>query len=89
MTEMRTQPELLRIVSAVLLGCIVGAIFFLIFALGIGAINDNLHMNIPVNLLVAENIMSAAMLAIFIIICVAIFLRMVWNTPPSVTEQDE
>lgn len=89
MTEEKKQPEPLRIVSAVLLGCITGGILFLIFALGIGVINDKMHMNIPLNLLIAENILSAVVLAVFIIACTAFFLRAVWNTPASVSENEE
>lgn len=89
MTEERKQPEPLRIVSAILLGCITGVIFFLIFALGIGVINDKMHMNIPLNLLIAENILSAVVLAVFIIACITFFLRAVWNTPASMPENEE
>jgi len=89
MTDQAAKPDLLRIVSAILLGCIVGVILFLIFALGIGMLNDRMHMELPINLLVAENIFSAAILAILVIVCIAAFLRMVWNTPPSEPVRDE
>lgn len=83
MTDTAATPSPLRIISAVLLGCIVGVILFLIAALGIGFVNDRMHMNIPVNMLVAENIFSAILFVVLIIVCIAIFLRMVWTTPPS------
>lgn len=83
MTDTSATPAPLRIISAILLGCIVGVILFLIAALGIGVVNDRLHMNIPLNMLVAKNIFSAVLLVILIIVCIAIFLRKVWTTPPS------
>jgi Na+/H+ antiporter NhaC len=83
MTKNIERPSLLRISAAVILGCIVGSIMFLIVALGIGAINDRMGMNIPINMLIAENIWSAAVLLIFIIIAVYVFCRQVWNTPPT------
>jgi len=83
MTDTVASPAPLRIISAVLLGCIVGVILFLVAALGIGVVNDRLHMNIPVNLLVAENIFSVVLLVVLVIVCIAIFLRKVWTTPPS------
>lgn len=89
MTDQAVKPEMLRIVSAVLLGCVVGIILFLIFALGIGALNDRMHMNIPVNLLVAENLISAVLLAVFVLVCSAVFLRMVWTTPAPDSENGE
>jgi hypothetical protein len=89
MADQAKQPTPLRIISAVLLGCIVGVILFLIVALGIGAANDRMHMNIPINLLVAENIFSAILLLVLVAVCVAGFIRMVQNTPPSEPESDE
>ena len=74
-------PGLLRIAAAVILGCIVGSILFLVVALGIGVVNDRLGMNIPVNMLIAENIWSAVLLAVFIIACILLFCWQVWNTP--------
>jgi len=77
----RTDP--LRLISAILLGGIVGVIVFLIVAMAIGVINDHLHMAIPVNLLIAENVVSAFLMAVFIIIGIAYFVRKVMTTPQS------
>ena len=74
---------MLRLAAAVILGWIIGTVLFLIVALGIGVVNDKMGMQIPVNLLVAENIFSAILLVVFILICVAGLCRQVWNTPPS------
>lgn len=73
----------LRIISAILLGGIVGVIAFLIVAMVIGIINDHLHMAIPVNLLIAENVISALLLVIFILVFVGYFVRKVMTTPPT------
>ena len=77
----RTDP--LRLISAIILGGIVGVIFFLVVALVIGVINDNMHTGIPVNLLIAENVISAVLMAVFIIIGIAYFVRKVMTTPPT------
>ena len=74
---------MLRLAAAVILGCIIGTVLFLIIALGIGVVNDKMGMQIPVNLLVFENIFSAILLFVFILICVAALCWQVWNTPPS------
>ena len=83
MTSPANPPDALRLIAAAILGVIAGAVLFLIVALGIGFVNDRLHMNIPINLLVAENIFSAVLLVLFIIICVAYLCRMVLQTPPT------
>lgn len=87
MTEHRERPALIRIAAAVILGCITGAILFLIAALGIGVVNDKMGMAIPINLLIAENVFSAILLVAFVIICVAGFCWQVWVTPPSGSEE--
>ena len=74
---------MLRIIAAVILGCITGTILFLIVALGIGVVNDKMGMQIPVNLLIAENIFSAILLILLILICIAGFCWQIWNTPSS------
>lgn len=77
----RTDP--LRLISAIILGGIVGVIVFLVVALVIGVINDNMHTGIPVNLLIAENVMSALLMAVFILLGMAYFVRKVMTTPPT------
>ena len=79
--QQRTDP--LRLISAILLGGIVGVIVFLVVALVIGVINDNMHTGIPVNLLIAENIISAILMVLFIILGIAYFVRKVMTTPPT------
>jgi hypothetical protein len=80
---------MLRITAAVILGCITGTILFLIVALGIGVVNDKMGMQIPVNLLIAENIFSAVLLILLILICIAAFCWQVWNTPPSDSKRED
>lgn len=74
---------MLRLAAAIILGCIIGTILFLIVALGIGVVNDKMGMQIPVNMLIAENIFSAILMVILILICVAGLCWQVWKTPPS------
>ena len=74
---------MLRLAAAVILGGITGTILFLIVAMGIGVVNDKMGMQIPVNLLIAENIFSAILLILLILICIAGFCWQVWNTPSS------
>jgi hypothetical protein len=87
MTSPASPPDTLRLIAAIILGCISGTILFLIVALGIGIINDRMHMNIPISLLVAENIFSAVILVFFIIVSVGYLCWDVWITPP--TRQEE
>jgi hypothetical protein len=87
MTSPSNPPDLLRLAAAVILGCITGTILFLVVALGIGALNDRMHMNIPISLLVAENIFSLLLLAVLIIACVAYLVRDVLNTPPTISKK--
>ncbi len=83
MSENKQRPSMLRIAAAIILGSITGTILFLIVAMGIGVVNDKMHMQIPVNLLIAENIFSAILLALLILVCIAGFCWQVWNTPSS------
>ncbi|MDO9323767.1 MAG: hypothetical protein Q7T80_02295 [Methanoregula sp.] len=89
MSEHAERPGMLRIAAAVILGLISGTILFLIVALGIGVINDKLGMRIPVNLLIAENIFSAILLVLLIIVCIAGFCWQVWITPSSETGTED
>jgi membrane protein YdbS with pleckstrin-like domain len=86
MAETPPKPDVLRIVAAVPLGSFVGVILFFVFALFIGAFNQAMGMNIPVSTQVAENILSAVLLIVIIIICVAYFCWKVWTTPPTTPE---
>jgi hypothetical protein len=83
MPSISRQPDALRLAAAVILGCIIGTILFLIVALGIGVINDQMHMNIPISMLVAENIFSAVLLLVLILASVGYLVWDVRNTPPS------
>jgi hypothetical protein len=83
MSQNAERPGMLRLAAAVILGFIVGSILFLIVALGIGIVNDKLGMQIPINLLIGENIFSAILLVLFILLCVAALCWQVWNTPSS------
>jgi hypothetical protein len=88
MTSNSNRPDILRLAAAVILGCITGTILFLIVALGIGALNDRMQMNIPITMLVTENVLSAVLLAIFIIGSVAYLCWDVWVTPPTKSEEE-
>lgn len=89
MTENSSLPSVLRYIAAVILGCVVGSIIFLIVALFIGYFNDMAHMKIPINMLVAENIFSAALLALLVIISIFYFCWKVRTTPPTESGSDE
>ena len=89
MSEKTGNPGLLRISAAVILGCIVGSILFLIVAMGIGVVNDKMGMQIPINLLIAENVFSAILLIAFILISIGGFCWQVWNTPSSDSMNDD
>lgn len=88
MAEHAKHPGMLRIAAAVILGLISGTILFLIAALGIGVVNDRLSTQIPINLLIAENIFSAILLILFILICIAGFIWQVWITPSDMDRED-
>ena len=74
MTENSSQSNVLRYIAAVILGCIVGAIIFLVVALFIGFFNEKAHMQIPINMMIAENIFSAALMAILVIVSIVFFV---------------
>jgi hypothetical protein len=87
MTEEGGQrPSLIRVIAAVLLGFFGGFFLFLIVALVIGAINNMFGMQIPINLLVAENIYSLVTLVLIEVLCIGGALWLVWRTPPSEPE---
>ena len=89
MAENAGKPGMLRLTAAVILGGITGTILFLIIALGIGIVNDRMSMQIPINLLIGENILSAVLLVLFILLCIAGFIWWVWTTPPSETDRED
>src|SRR5208337_186206 len=82
MTENAKKPGPLRVAAAIILGCVVGFILFFIIALGIGFVNDRMAMNIPVNLLFAENIWSAVLLVVLMAASIIYFCWKVWTTLP-------
>jgi hypothetical protein len=87
MTEEGGQrPSLTRVIAAVLVGFFGGFFLFLIVALVIGGINNLLGMEIPINLLVAENIYSLVALVVIEVLCIGGALWLVWRTPPSEPE---
>ena len=83
MAENSSRPSVLRIVSAIFLGIVVGFFVFLGIALILGV------MNIPVSMQFAENILSAILLTICLAVCIGIFLWLVWITPPTESESTE
>jgi hypothetical protein len=87
MPKNREIPGVLRLAAAVVLGLIAGGVLFLIVALGIGLVNDSMGMQIPVNLAIGENLLSAILLVFFILICVATLYRQVSTTPSSGNER--
>jgi heme/copper-type cytochrome/quinol oxidase subunit 2 len=88
MNEKTPMPSLLRLAAAVFLGLIVGFILFLVAALFIGMFNQLMNMQIPIGMDVAENIISAILLVIFVVGSVGWFCWKVWTTPAT-EEEDE
>ena len=89
MGENIAKPTWLRIAAAVILGGVVGGILFLIATLIIGAINNYLGMTIPINLQIAENVLSLCLLILLIGLSIAYFWWKVETTPPSEPESPE
>ncbi|MFA6362494.1 hypothetical protein [Methanoregula sp.] len=86
MNEKTNTPSLLRLAAAVFLGLIVGFILFFIAAMVIGSINQLMGMNIPVRMDIAENLISAILLVVFVVGCIAGFCWKVWTTPATEEE---
>jgi hypothetical protein len=86
MVENVAKPAALRIAAAVILGIIVGGILFLIATFIIGGINDHMGMAIPINLQIAENVLSLGLLILCIGFSIAYFWWKVETTPPSIPE---
>ena len=91
MNETPSRPNALRLAAAVILGIIVGTLLFFIVALFIGIIINISGMNFSFRTDVAENVLSAVLLVIFIGFSIAGFCWKVWTTPSSeeVTETTE
>jgi hypothetical protein len=89
MDNKTSNPGILRIAAAIILGAIVGFILFLVVALFIGVFNDHMGMNIPVSTDVAENIFSAVILVIFELGSIIGFCWKVWVTPPTEEVNEE
>jgi hypothetical protein len=88
MNEKTTTPSLLRLAAAIFLGLIVGFILFLVAALFIGMFNQLMGMQIPIGMDVAENILSAILLVIFVGGSIAGFCWKVWTTPATEEEEE-
>lgn len=88
MAETAEKPNALRLIAAVILGIFVGFLLFLGVALVIGAFNDLAGTGITVSTNIAENILSAILLVVLIILCTAGFIWKVYSTPPSTREMD-
>ncbi|MCJ7741564.1 MAG: hypothetical protein MUO95_02635 [Methanoregula sp.] len=86
MTENAPKPSALRITAAIILGIFVGLFLFFGLALVIGAFNSTTGMNIPVTTQVTENVISAILLVVIIIACVAFFCWKVYTSPPTTPE---
>jgi H+/Cl- antiporter ClcA len=86
MAEYTAYQKNLRIAGAVILGIFVGFFLFLIVALIIGAVNDSLGTNIPIDMLFAENIWSAILLIAIIGFCIGVFCWRVLASQPTPTE---
>ena len=88
MAENTGNPNALRLIAAVILGIFVGFLLFFGVALVIGAFNDMAGLNISISTNITENILSAILLAVLIILCTAGFVWKVYTTPPSAPETE-
>lgn len=82
-------PNSLRLAAAIILGIIIGSILFFIVALFIGTFNDLSGMHLSVSTDLVENIWSAILLVVLILISVILLCWKVWTTPPTIPEEDE
>ncbi len=89
MSENIAKPTWLRIAAAVILGGVVGGILFFIATLVIGVINNQMGMAIPINLQIAENVLSLGLLILLMGLSIAYFWWKVETTPPSEPETPE
>ena len=89
MGEKMAKPTWLRIAAAVILGGVVGGILFFIATLVIGVINNQMGIAIPINLQIAENVLSLGLLILLMGLSIAYFWWKVETTPPSEPETPE
>jgi hypothetical protein len=87
MSENTIKPSPLRLAAAVILGIVVGFFLFLIITLGIGLFNDMLGTALPVSTNFAENIYSAVILVVLLLVCIGGCVWLVWKTPPTPEEE--
>ena len=83
------KPTWLRIAAAIILGGVVGGILFFIATLVIGVINNLMGMVIPINMQIAENVLSLGLLILLMGLSIAYFWWKVETTPPSEPETPE
>ena len=89
MDEKMAKPTWLRIAAAIILGGVVGGILFFIATLVIGVINNLMGMVIPINMQIAENVLSLGLLILLMGLSIAYFWWKVETTPPSEPETPE
>jgi uncharacterized membrane protein YkvI len=86
MADNTSKGRPLRLLAAIIAGIFVGFFIFFGLALIIGLFNDTLGSNIPINTEIAENIWSAVLLVVIVILCVAGFCWRVLTSAPSTPE---
>ncbi|MBP2132995.1 site-specific recombinase [Methanomicrobium sp. W14] len=78
----------LRVAAALILGVVTGVIGFFIVALVLGMIEDMSGFSFGISLDIADNILSAIVLVIFIIAGLLFFYWKVSTVPPSKENTD-
>ena len=88
MTDNVPKPAPLRIVAGIILGIFAGFFIFFAISLLVGMINDILGTSLSMSTKFNEDIWSAVLLVVIIIVCTAGLLWLIYNTPPTPDSED-
>ena len=88
MTDNVPKPAPLRIVAGVILGIFAGFFIFFAISLLVGMINDILGTSLSMSMKFNEDIWSAVLLVVIIILCTAGLLWLIYKTPPTPESED-
>jgi len=86
MVEITPKLSISRLLGAIIVGIFVAFFVFFGIALLIGLLNDAFGANVPISVQFTENVGSAILLVVLIIVFVAAFCWKVLTTPPVTPE---